>query len=30
MEKAIESIYQETHAGEDEGQCPLVPVCVTA
>jgi sulfate permease, SulP family len=30
MEKAIESIYQETHDGEDEGPCPLVPVCVTA
>ncbi len=30
MEKAIESIYEQTHKGEDEGPCPLVPVCITA
>jgi MFS superfamily sulfate permease-like transporter len=30
MEKAIESIYKDAHRDEDEGPCPLIPVCVTA
>ena len=25
MEKAIEAIYKDTHAAEDEGPCPLIP-----
>jgi MFS superfamily sulfate permease-like transporter len=28
METAIQSIYEDTHAHGDEGQCPLVPVCL--